>query len=90
VDLLSSPYHLSNWEQHDIFITFEEDVLKKSIYNAIYALKARKLEIMIQDNQKRLRENPPEEEMLTLMQTQQQLLEAKKIFNALLGRIVVK
>lgn len=90
VDLLSSPYHLSNWEQHDIFITFEEDVLKKSIYNAIYALKARKLEIMIQDIQKRLKENPPEEEMLTLMQTQQQLLEAKKVFNALLGRIVVK
>lgn len=90
VDLLSSPYHLSNWEQHDIFITFEEDVLKKSIYNAIYALKARKLEIMIHDNQKRLKENPPEDEMLTLMQTQQQLLEAKKVFNALLGRIVVK
>jgi DNA primase len=90
VDLLSTPYHLSNWEQHDIFITFEEDILKKSIYNAIYALKSRKLEIMIQDNQKRLKENPPEDEMLTLMQTQHQLLEAKKMFNALLGRIVVK
>ncbi|MCE3279257.1 MAG: primase [Bacteroidetes bacterium] len=90
VDLLSSPYQLSNWEQHDIFITFEEDVLKKSIYNAIYALKSRKLEMMIQDNQKRLKENPPEDEMLTLMQTQQQLLEAKKIFNAMLGRIILK
>jgi DNA primase len=90
VDLLSSPYQLSNWEQHDIFITFEEDVLKKSIYNAIYALKSRKLEIMIQDNQKRLKENPPEEEMITLMQIQQQLLEAKKMFNGLLGRIILK
>jgi DNA primase len=90
VDLLSTPYQLSNWEQHDIFITFEEDVLKKSIYNAIYALKSRKLEIMIQDNQKRLKENPPEDEMITLMQTQHQLLEAKKMFNALLGRIVLK
>jgi DNA primase len=90
VDLLSTPYQLSNWEQHDIFITFEEDVLKKSIYNAIYALKSRKLEIMIQDTQKRLKENPPEEEMMTLMQTQVQLLEAKKMFNALLGRIVLK
>lgn len=90
VDLLSSPYNLSNWEQHDIFITFEEDVLKKSIYNAIYALKSRKLEIMIQDNQKRLKENPPEEELMQLMQLQQSYLEAKKMFNALLGRIVVK
>ena len=46
--------------------------------------------MMIYDNQKRLKENPPEEEFLTLMQTQHQLLEAKKTFNALLGRIVVK
>jgi DNA primase len=90
VDLLSSPYLLSNWEQHDIFITLEEDILKKSIYNAIYALKARKLDMMIQDNQKRLKENPPEEELMALLQTQHQLLEAKKIFNSLLGRIVVK
>lgn len=90
VDLLSTPYNLSNWEQHDIFITMEEDVLKKSLYNAIYALKSRKLEIMIQDNQKRLKENPPEEELITLVQTQLQLIEAKKMFNALLGRIIVK
>jgi DNA primase len=90
VDLLSSPYSLSNWEQHDIFITMEEDILKKSIYNAIYALKSRKLEMMITDNQKRLKENLPEEEFITLLQAQQQLLEAKKMFNALLGRIVVK
>ncbi|MCW3085705.1 MAG: primase [Bacteroidetes bacterium] len=90
VDLLSSPYNLSNWEQHDIFITMEEDVLKKSIYNAIYSLKSRKLEIMIHDNQKRLKEDPPEEELLMLMQTQVQLLQAKKMLNALLGRIVVK
>jgi len=90
VDLLSSPYALSNWEQHDIFITMEEDVLKKSIYNAIYSLKSRKLEMMIHDNQKRLKEGPPEEEMMTLIMTQVQLLEAKKTLNALLGRIIVK
>lgn len=90
VDLLSTPYSLSNWEQHDIFVTLEEDILKKSIYNALYSLKSRKLEIMIHDNQKRLKEDPPEEEMLTLMQTQVQLLQAKKTLNELLGRIVVK
>lgn len=90
IDLISSPYNLSNWEQHGIYPTKEEDVLKRSIYNAIYALKSRKLEIMIHDNQKRLKENPPEEEMIALMTTQQALLEAKKVFNAYLGRIVVK
>jgi DNA primase len=90
VDLISSPYALSNWEQHGIYPTMEEDILKKSLYNAVYALKSRKLEMMIQDIQNQLKDNTNEEEMMTLMQTQHQLLEAKKTFNALLGRIVVK
>lgn len=90
IDLISSPYALSNWEQHGIFPTKEEEVLKRSVYNAIYALKSRKIEMMIHDNQKRLKENPPEEEMMALMATQQSLLEAKKVFNNMLGRIVVK
>jgi DNA primase len=90
IDLIASPYMLSNWEQHSIYITKEEDILKRSVYNAIYALKSRKLEIMMGDIQKRLKENPGDEEMLTLMQTHHSLVEAKKVFNALLGRIVVK
>ncbi len=90
VDLVSSPYSLSNWEQHSIFIIKEEDILKTSLNNAVYALKSRKIEIMIHDIQKQLKENPPEEEMMTLMQTQYSLLQAKKEFNKLLGRIIVK
>ncbi len=90
IDLISSPYSLSNWEKHSIYPTKEEEILKRSVYNAIYALKSRKIEMMIYDNQKRLKENPPEEELIALMQTQQQLLEAKKVFNGMLGRIVVK
>jgi DNA primase len=90
IDMISSPYNISNWEQHGIYITMEEDVLKKSVYNAIYALKSRRLEIMIHDIQKRLKDNPPEEEMLSLMQMQHSLIEAKKVFNSLLGRIILK
>jgi len=90
VDLISSPYSLSNWEQHSIYTTMEENILKKSLYNAVYALKSRKLEMMIHDIQKRLKENPPDDEMMALMQTQHQLLKAKKTFNELLGRIIVK
>jgi DNA primase len=90
VDLISTPYMLANWEEHGIYTTMEEDVLKKSILNAVYALKNRRLEIMMHDIQKRLKENPAEEEMLTLMQTHYQLQEAKKIFSALLGRIILK
>ena len=90
VDLISSPYFLSNWEQHSIYTTMEENVLKKSLYHAVYALKSRRLEMMIHDIQKRLKENPPDEELMALMQTQHQLLKTKKDLNVLLGRIVVK
>jgi uncharacterized protein YaaW (UPF0174 family) len=90
VDLISTPYSLAKWEDHSIFTTMEEDILKKSLYNAVYALKSRRLEMMIHDIQKRIKEKPLEEELMTLMQTQHQLLEAKKTFNALLGRIIVK
>ena len=90
VDLISSPYALSNWEQHSIYTTMEEKILKKSLYHAVYALKIRKLEMMIHGNQKKLKENPPEEELITLVQIQRELQEAKKTFAALLGRIVLK
>ncbi len=90
VDLISSPYSLSNWEQHSIYITMEEDILTKSIYSAVNALKSRRLEMMIYDIQKKLQEKPSEEEQIQLMQTQHHLLEAKKTLNSLLGRIVVK
>ena len=63
VDLISSPYALSKWEQHGIFPTLEKDILKKSLYHAVFALKIRKLEMMIHENQNRLKENPPEEEI---------------------------
>lgn len=90
VDLISSPYTLAKWEQHSIYTTMEENILKKSLYNAVYALKSRRLEMMIHDIQKKIKEKPLEEELIALMQTQHQLLEAKKTFNALLGRIIVK
>jgi DNA primase len=90
IDLISSPYTLSNWEEQGIYPIKEEDILKQSIYGAIYSLKSRKLEMMIHTIQKKLKENPPEEELIQLLQTHQSLSEAYKTFNNLLGRIIVK
>lgn len=91
VDLISSPYSLSDWEKHHIYPTLEENILKKSLYHAVYALKSRKLEKMIHDIQERLKDkNLLEEELMTLVQTQHELIQAKKTFNALLGRIILK
>jgi DNA primase len=90
VDLINIKHALSNWEKHSIYVTQEEEILKYSLYQAVYALKSRKLELMINDIQKQIKENPPEEEIMVLIQTQNNLLNAKKEFNKLLGRIVVK
>ncbi len=90
VDLMSEPYFLSNWEGQSIFTAKEEDDVKKSAYNAIYSLKSRRIELMIDDIQKRLKDNVNEEEYIELIQLHQNLLKAKKEFNLMLGRVVVK
>jgi DNA primase len=90
VDVLSSPYSLSNWEQHDIFVTMEEDILKKSIYNAIYALKSIKIDIMRFDLQKKLSQAASDEEIITLITIIRQMDEARVLINKPLGRIITK
>ncbi|MCX6294636.1 MAG: DNA primase [Bacteroidetes bacterium] len=90
IDLISEPYFLSNWEQHGIYPPKEIDILKHSAYKAIYTLKCRKLEMMIYNIQKRIKDNPPEEELMTLLQTNISLQNAYKVFNNILGRIIVK
>ncbi len=90
VNILSSPYSLANWEKHSIGIQLESMNLKQSAAHAMYALKIRKIEMMIHDNQKRMKESGNWEEQLILLEEQHSLIKAKKIFSALLGRIVLK
>ncbi len=90
IDLLYTREVLSNWEAKGIYIMREEDDLKKLVLKTVYTLKCRKLEMMIDENQKLLKAQPPEEEMMALMQTQHGLILSKKTFNALLDRIIIK
>jgi DNA primase len=90
VEIISTPYSLANWEKHNIPVQTEEMILKQSSSHAIYALKIHKIEKMIHDNQKRLKESANYEEQMILVQEQKLLVEAKKAFSALLGRIVLK
>ncbi|MGZ4059214.1 MAG: toprim domain-containing protein, partial [Bacteroidia bacterium] len=90
VDILTFPYNLANWEQHDILVTMEEDILKKSIYNAIYALKGIKIDIMKDDLQKKLKETTSDEEMFTIMTIIRRIDEARVLINKPLGRIITK
>ncbi|MBN8702026.1 MAG: DNA primase [Bacteroidetes bacterium] len=91
ISLISSPYELSlNWERHGIIVQKEEGVLRKSVQNAIYSLKSKKLELMIHAIQDKIKTTENTDDLMDLLAEQQQLLEAKKAFNALLGRIITK
>jgi len=91
VDLISFPHSLSeNWEKHGILVQTEDMILKKSLLNAVYSLKVKKLSKMIDESQRQLKEAQSQEDVLILLQQQQQLNEAKKLFANLLGRVMLK
>ncbi|MCC6691158.1 MAG: DNA primase [Bacteroidia bacterium] len=90
IDLVSSPYTLAKWEQHNIAVQTESQILKKSVYDSIYSFKARQIEQLLDQNSNILKTADRSENLDALIQKQQDLIEAKKYFNKLLGRIVVK
>ena len=90
VDLISTQYALSNWEDKGIYITKEEDDLKKTAQRAIYTLASKRLETMIHDVEKQLKDCVKDEEIIQLQQLKMGLDKHKKEINLYLGRIVIK
>ena len=91
ITMVSSKYELSqHWERHHINVQTEEMVLKQSVYSAIFSLKNTKVMKLISENQQQLKEMSHNENMQTLIEQQQLLLEAKKHFSSQLGRIILK
>lgn len=90
IDMVTIPYSLSNWEKHFIYVQTEDLTLRNAALHAVYALKLRRIEMMLHENHKVLRTIANDEELLKVMQHTQQLLEAKKYFSGLLGRVVVR
>jgi DNA primase len=90
VDFVTTPYQLSNWERHFIYVHQEIEALHRAALSAINSLQLRRLEVMILDVQKELRESENYEDQLILIQKQKSLVEAKKEFSKKLGRVVLK
>ncbi len=97
IDLLSTKYSLSkNWEhRHKIYVTNEEDNIKPSVMQAVYAFKLKKLEVMIRETQLAIRDeaankNAEEEELLRLMEEYKDLASKRLRFAAALNRVVTK
>ncbi len=90
IDLISSPHTLHNWEQHNILVQTEEQILRKSIYDSIWSFKAKHIEKLLDTTAQEIKSAGTDEDLLLFMHKQAQLIEAKKHFNKLLGRIIVK
>jgi DNA primase len=90
IDLVSSPYTLAKWEQHNIIVGTEDQNLRETIYKYVNTLRAKYIQRMIDENMKLLKDAKNEDEITEIQQRQRQLDEAKSHFNNLLGRIIVK
>ena len=92
VDILSFPYSISEkWEEHGIFTNMEISMLKKAVLSSIYALKVKKLELMRVSLQNEIKaSHAAGKDIIELMMQLQAIEEAKKQFNQLLGRIIIR
>jgi hypothetical protein len=96
IDLIILPYELSHhWEKNQIFVQPEIDRLLDSVYPALFAFKAKKIERMIADNQKRLKElKSAKDDIAEITQCliQQKKLEEirSRIQGKALGRTIIK
>ena len=91
IDLSLAPYELSrNWEKNNIFTEPEQDRLKESVICALHAFKAKKVEKLIEDTQKKIRKAATDQEIVTLLEEQARYKEISRKINNELGRIIIK
>ncbi|MCF8302662.1 MAG: DNA primase [Bacteroidales bacterium] len=91
IDMVSSPYALSeNWEKNRIFVNSERDHLKEAVISALFALKARKIEQMIKENQQKISRANNENEIIELMEIHKHLKAKSVEVNNKLGRIITR
>lgn len=90
IDLMSFPYSLDDWQRKEIIVTTEDKKLRRACYEAIYAYKSKRVERMIAQNQKQMKEAFEKGEDPTPFLKKQLKLEAvKKEINKSLGRTVL-
>ena len=91
VDLVFTPYELSgNWLKHNVMIDMEEEKLLVRLDYSLLSFKARKIDRMIADLQKKLHGNDSVEDV-KLIQTRFKDLKAKSVqIHGKLNRIIIR
>lgn len=96
IDLIILPYELSHhWEKNQIYVQPESERLPESVFPALYNFKAKKVERMIAENEKRLKEitstNEDKDNATHYITQQIRLLQMRmKIQGKELGRTIIK
>ena len=96
IDLVILPYELSHhWAKNQIYVQPESERLMDSVFQALYNFKAKKVERMIAENEKRLKElnstNEDKDTATHYITQQLRLLEMRmKIQGKELGRTIIK
>jgi DNA primase len=90
VNFFSTPYSLSErWKEHNIIVTREEDVLKRSIESSLMVLKLRKLEKMISETREAMK-GAEEDGLVPLMEKLNRQLSVRKSLAKEIGSTVLK
>ena len=94
IDVLTSRHHLSeNWMNlHKISVPTEDmkKNLDPSVKNSLLSFKLKKVENMLTENAKLIKECEDYEDIMQFMEKQKNLLDIKKAISLLLGRIITK
>ncbi len=96
IDLIILPYELSHhWEKNQIYVQPESERLPESVFPALYNFKAKKVERMIAENEKKLKEitstNEDKDNATHYITQQIRLLQMRmKIQGKELGRTIIK
>ena len=90
VNFFAQPHTVSErWKEHNIVVTREEDVLKRSILSSLNVLKLRKLEKMINDTRD-LMKQAEEDQLMLLMEKLNRQLAVRKVLAKEIGSTVLR
>ncbi|MCF8278356.1 MAG: DNA primase [Flavobacteriales bacterium] len=90
VNFFAQPHTVSErWKEHNIVVTREEDVLKRSILSSLNVLKLRKLEKMINDTRDLLKQSE-EDQLLLNMDRLNNLLKVRRKLAMEIGSTILK
>jgi DNA primase len=80
IHLTSNPYILSDhWkDRHQVYITNEEDLLRKTVLTAVYSFKMRRLLMMLRTAQDKLKKSTDDAEQLSILESLLGLQKAQK------------